>query len=290
MAADGRQKDRRRCAASPLRRIEMQRPKYHPRKNETSAKASAGTARLLLQHIAVPLSLLTALLYLFGHVYNDSYLKYWGLSSDLFPISKEQSIISGFFRSLLLGAEALSKFGYVIAVLFIIVILAFLSMYRPISELLYEMATPNKNKIKSFLKKYFLKNMWVDGFVETVSIIYSTWALTLIIMLIIAISCLLIEKEATRQAIEEKKQILEGKSSNSYSLNKNLVFLENKTKKYDVYSGHLIRASSMYCALYDKKDVQVFAVKDIHQMTIHPKEVAVKPQPAVRKAPKGAAP
>lgn len=267
----------------------MQRPKYHPRKNEKSAKTSDGIAKLLLQHIAVPLALLTALLYLFGHVYNDSYLKYWGLSSDLFPISKEQSIMSGFFHSLLLGAEALSKFGYVIAILFVIMILGFLSMYRPISELLYEMTTPNKNKIIRFLKKHFVKNMWVDGFVETISIIYSTWALTVIIILIIAISCLFIEKEATHQAIEEKKVILEGKSSNSYSLSKSLIFLENKTKRFDVYSGHLIRASSMYCALYDKKNVQVFAVKDIHQMTIHPKEVPVKLQPDVSKAPKGSA-
>lgn len=260
----------------------MQRPKYLSKKNETSAKTNDVIARLLLQHIAVPLSLLTALLYLFGQIYNDSYLKYWGLSDDLFPISKEQSIISGFFRSLILGAEALAKAGYIIAVLLVITILVVLSMYRPITELLYEAATPTKNKLRRFLKCHFVRNIWVDSFVETVNKLYSTWVLMFILILIITIPCYLIEKAAKDQAIEEKKAVLEGKLSNQFLLRKSLVFFTNKTKGFDVYSGHLIRTSSMYCALYNKKDVQVFAVKDIHHMTIYPKGIDVKHQPAVR--------
>ena len=233
--------------------------------------------RLLVQHIAVPLSLLTALLYLFGQIHNDTYLKTWGLSDNFFPIPKEQSIISGFFRSLLLGAEALAKFEYVIVVFFALTVLAVLSMYRPVFEFFYEIATPTKYKLKTILKKHFVRNLWVDSFVEAVSTLYSAWAFTLILMLVIAVPCYLIEKNAHNQAVEEKKSILEGKISSPFLPPKCIVVIGNKTNVFDVYSGYLIRASNMYCAIYNKKDIQVFAVKDIHQITIHPKEFTAKP-------------
>jgi hypothetical protein len=75
-------------------------------------KSAESSLKTFLQYSALPLTLATALLFLLGWIYGTSYLAEWGLPESLFPLTKEGTIITGFFHLLVVFANNFSFITY----------------------------------------------------------------------------------------------------------------------------------------------------------------------------------
>lgn len=252
----------------------MKRPKSYLKRKSLIAdvKPQERHLKVLLQYAAVPLTLITALLYLLGYVYYGTYLSFWGLSESLFPLSKDQSVISGLFRSLLLSSTMLSKLALVMYLLLAMMFATFVSTYRPITEWFSNLFSRFKSKAVPALRRNVAITSVHDKLMDTAGLIAGGIGFFLFILALVVFPCQWSINQAKKDARKEYAEILSGKESGQLFLSRVKLQIKNESKTYVVYSGHLIQTSTTHAALYNKdRGMMIFPMANIARIEMSEK-------------------
>lgn len=225
--------------------------------------------KALLQYAAVLLSLATALLYLFGYVYYGTYLSFWGLPENLFPLSKDQSIISGFFRTLLYSVTMLPTLALIMCLLAAVMFATFVSIYRPITERFSSFFSHFKSKMVPALRRNVAITPLHDTLMDTIGLIATGIGVFILAIAAVGLSCAWVDGQAKKDASKEHTEINSGKETNKRFSSRATLYVKNESKAFDTYSGHLIQSSSSHIALYDKdKGMMVFPLSSVSRIEI----------------------
>jgi len=228
------------------------------------AKPQESPLKAILQYAAVPLTLITALLYLLGQVHYGAYRSYWGLPESLFPLSKDQSLINGFFRSLyysttMLPTMLLVMIGLVVAMLTVIV-----STYRPI----FERFSRALSKVVPVARKHVIITSAHDTAMDGISLVACV-ILGLFLLLTVVFPCKWVADQAKESARQEHQEILAGKESGKQFSAWAVLQVKTDATTFAAYSGHLIQISATHVALYDKqRGLLIFPLANVARIEI----------------------
>lgn len=230
--------------------------------------------KTILQYAAVLLSLATALLYLFGYVYYDTYLSFWGLSESLFPLSKDQSIISGFFRTLLYCVTMLPRLVQIMGLLLAVMFATIVSTYRPIAERFSSFFSRFRSKAFPALRRNVAITYVHDKLMDTIRLIAAGIGMFIIVLAFVGLSCAWVADQAKKDARNEHTKIHSGKENSELFSSRATLHVKNESKAFDTYSGHLIQSSSSHVALYDKhKGMMIFPLSSVSRIEISENKV-----------------
>jgi len=225
--------------------------------------------KAILQYAAVPLSLATALLYLFGYVYYGTYLSFWGLPENLFPLSKDQSIISGFFRTLLYSVTMLPTLALIMGLLAAVMFSTFVSIYRPITERFSSFFSRFKSKVAPVLRRNMAITSVHDKLMDTIELITAGIGIFVMVLAVVGLSCAWVAGQAKKDASKELTEINSGKETSKRFSSRATLYVKNESKAFDTYSGHLIQSSSSHVALYNKdKGMMIFPLSSVSRIEI----------------------
>lgn len=234
------------------------------------AQAKESSLKAILQYAAVPLALVTSLLYLFGRVYYETYLSYWGLSESLFPLSKEQSVISGFIQSLLYSARMLPKISVIMIVLMVLMIFTIVTTYRSFVEYISRQLSRFQSKAAPVARKNVAITPVHDKLMTGISLVAGGIGLFILVLSAIVFPCKWISDQAKESARKEHLMVLANATSNKPFTSRAILYVKNDSKGFDQYSGHLIQTSTTHAALYSKASgVSIFPLSTVSQLVIH---------------------
>ncbi|NTW89140.1 MAG: hypothetical protein HGB26_08540 [Desulfobulbaceae bacterium] len=239
---------------------------------QIAAKTGESIVKAVLPYFAVVLSLFTALLYLYGRIHYGTYLNAWGLPEDFFPLSKEESIIAGFFRVVFYGAKSFIKFKFLTIALPFFVIAAFLSCYKPISAFLTGMLARLRGKVVPVMQRNIIITPTSDKLVDVIGVLAVISGSIMLLLLLFILSCQWFSDEARESAKNERVRIKSGTIGNEVFPHQPrvILYVKNESNGFDQYSGHLIKASATHCALYNTtKGVEIFPLPSVSRMVIH---------------------
>lgn len=213
----------------------------------SEARLKENPLKTFLQHSAAVLALATALLYLLGWVYGNSYLAAWGLPERLFPLTREGTIITGFFHILIVFAKNISVVAYWLIVLSAVMIATMITCYNPIKEWLIDRLAYLIRPMKGRVDISETHDKIMDSIVQL--------AVGSILILVCMVGiCLLwswTSKQATERATKELTAIKVGKVHNIAGMqHRARLYVRNDSKIFEIYSGHMIETSSTHAALY----------------------------------------
>lgn len=233
------------------------------------AKPQVNPLKAILQYAAVPLSLTTALLYLFGYVYYETYLSFWGLSVSLFPLSKDHSVINGFFRTLLYSVTMLPKLALIAGLLLAVMIATIGSTYRPITVRFTNLFSRFKRTAVPTLRRNVAITPLHDSLMGAIGLIAAGIGMFIIILAVVGLSCAWVAGQAKKDACKEHTEIHSGEENNKLFSSRATLHVKNESKTFDTYSGHLIQSSSSHVALYDKhKGMIIFPLLSVSRIEI----------------------
>lgn len=225
--------------------------------------------KTIMQYAAVLLTLATALLYLFGYVYYDTYLSFWGLSESLFPLSKDQSIISGFFRTLLYSVTMLPVLVQIMGLLLAVMFATIVSTYRPIAERFSSFFSRFRSKAFPALRRKVAITSVHDKLMDTISLIAAGIGIFILVLAVVGLSCTWVADQAKKDASKERTEINSGEEKSKLFSSRATLLVKNESKTFDTYSGHLIQTSSNHIALYDKhKGMVIFPLSSVSRIEI----------------------
>lgn len=240
-------------------------------------KAKESPLKSILQYAAIPIALGTSLLCLLGRVYYETYLSYWGLSESLFPLSKEQSVISGFLYSLLYSARILPNLILVMIGLAIFMFVVLLSTYRPIFDCLAKWLSRIRGKAVPVVRNNVEITTGHDKLMNGIFLITSAICLFVFVQAAIVYPYGLIVNRAKENATKEHQMILAGKEKVEQFSSRAVLYVKSDSKGFDQYSGHLIQTSSTHAALYRKDTgVSIFPLANVSRMVIRENKAGVK--------------
>lgn len=233
------------------------------------AKQQESTFKAVLQYAAVPLALVTSLLYLFGRVHYDTYLSYWGLPESLFPLSKDQSVISGFVHSLLYSSTFLPKILLALIVLSVGAIIIIVSTYRPFVEYLSSRLSRLQRKVTPIVQDNVTMTTWHDKLMNAISLATGGIVLFMFALLVIVWPWKWIADQAKESARKEHQSILAGKEDGKPFSSPATLYVSKESKAFEVYSGHLILTSPTHAAIYSKSTgVSIFPLSNVSRIVI----------------------
>jgi hypothetical protein len=251
-----------------------QKPYLKKKSDRLDEKTSEGWLKAVLQYAAVPIALLSSLFYMFGRIFYETYLSYWGLSESLFPLSKEQSVIAGFFRYLVYGVSLLPKLAFVMYVLLAVVIVVLVSCYRPVAEYLKDASSSLGRKAVPVLRSNVVISDAHDKLMTTISVVTGGIVVVLFSTFVFVLSCSSIASHAKESAKKEHDEIRAGTASNKPFTSRAVLYVRNESKGFDQYSGHLIQTSATHCALYSKATgITVFPLTNVSRLVIRENKV-----------------
>ncbi len=228
-----------------------------------------GRMKLIMQYSAAIIAVLSSMFYVFGLVYYETYLSCWGLSESLFPLSKEHSVIYGFFRCLVLGASLLPWLKIVLWGLGVVVVGVIISCYRPVAEFLRGIRSWLRQRVVPVLRNNVVATDAHDRVMNTVDLIFRAIAYVIVMIGIFVLSCNRMTNLAKETALKEHKRILSGEVGDQNFDSRAIIYLKNDTKGFDQYSGHLINTSATHCALYRRgQGVTIFPLANVARMDI----------------------
>lgn len=243
----------------------------------SEVKPQENPLKAILQYAAVPLALVTSLLYLFGRVHYETYLSYWGLSESLFPLSKDQSVISGFVHSLRYSATMLPKMGLTMIGLVVAMIAVFVSTYRPFVESIVRLLLGIQSKAALVVRKNVAITPEHDKLMNGISLVAGGIGLFVLVLVTILLPWGWIADQAKENARKEHQNILAGKEDNKPFSSRATIVVNNPAKGFDQYSGHLIQTSATHAALYRKDTgVNIIPLATVARMVIHENRATVK--------------
>ncbi|BET57744.1 hypothetical protein GEO60473_07840 [Geobacter sp. 60473] len=220
---------------------------YLKRKSISSeAKPQESSIKAFLQYSALPLTLGTALLYLLGWIYGTSYLSAWGLPIGLFPLTKDQSLITGFFHVLLLLANSMSLIAKITVLLLVVMIATMISCYKPV----YTWLTHRVPLASKSLKGRIVVTSTHDSIMEKTAFLAGGVSWIIVGGLLAALLCSWADKEGKQRAARERTAIVSGQTRRVSLPERAVVYLKDDNRAFAIYSGHVIDNSATHAALY----------------------------------------
>lgn len=227
----------------------MKRTRSHRRQDPLSAvKPADSPIKTFLQYSALPLTLGTSLLYLLGWIYGTSYLAAWDLPISLFPLTKDQSLITGFFHLLLLLANQISFVAKIMVLLLVVMIATMISCYKPI----YTWLTHNTPLKTNWLKGRVVITATHDSIMENIAFITGGIVWVIFVALFAALLCGWVDKQAKERAAKERTAILAGPADVARLPARARLYIKDDSKVFSTYSGHLIENSTTHAALFTR--------------------------------------
>ena len=220
--------------------------KVKPLTNDSETKPQESPIKAFLQYSALPLTLGTALLYLLGWIYGTSYLSAWGLPIGLFPLTKDQSLITGFFNVLLLLANSMSLISKIMLLLVVILIATMISCYKPI----YTWVKHHVPLESKSLKEHVVVTSTHDSIMGKIAFLAVGIGWIILVVLFAALLCGWVEKKAIQRAVRERTAIISGQASGVSLPTRAVLYVKNDSRVFTIYSGHLINNSATHAALY----------------------------------------
>lgn len=240
------------------------KPYLKRRSPAPEAKPQESPLKAILQYAAVPLTLITALLYLLGQVHYGAYLSYWGLPESLFPLSKDQSLINGFFRSLHYSTTMLPTMLLVMIGLLVAMFTVVVSTYRPIVERFSRALS----KVAPVAHKHVVITPAHDTAMDGISLVACLIG-GLFLLLTVVFPCKWVADQSKECARKEHQEILAGKESGKQFSARAVLQVKTDTTTFATYSGHLIQISATHAALYDKqRGLLIFPLANVARIEI----------------------
>lgn len=224
------------------------KPHLKRRSPAPETKPQESPLKAILQYAAVPLTLITALLYLLGQVHYGAYLSYWGLPESLFPLSKDQSLINGFFRSLHYSTTMLPTMLLVMIGLLVAMLTVFVSTYRPIVERIFRAFS----KVVPVVRKHVVITSAHDTVMNSIFLVACLIGV-LFLLLTVIFPCMWVANQAKESARKDHQEILAGKENGKQFSSLAVLQVKTDAPAFAAYSGHLIQTSATHVALYDKQ-------------------------------------
>lgn len=248
-----------------------------------TVKPAESPIKAFLQYSALPLTLGTALLYLLGWIYGTSYLAAWDLPISLFPLTKDQSLISGFFHILLLLANSMSFVAKVMVVLLVVMIATMTSCYKP----LYDWLGRQLYRVFSPLKGRVVINSTHDRIMDKILLLAAGIGLILTFVLFAALLCGWVDKQAKERAAKERAAITTGQTSSVKLPVRARLYVKGDGNVFSNYSGYLIENSTTHAALYSKnKGMTIFPLANVARIEMPEKLIKTvsppSPYPSLR--------
>jgi len=225
--------------------------------------------KAILQYAAVLLTILVALFYYFGYLYYSNLIAYWGLSTNMFSLTREETIIVGAvqFTSVamrLIAGNIILLVSVVILVLLGIVI----SSIRSLRDYFTEQITVLRRHLRGIRHHVVI----TDNHDKTMNIVQYINMRLLVVFLILYFIIICSQQTMIRANNDSKKsyaQMIANKPSDSPFSSRALVNVKNERSTFDTYSGQLIKTSATHCALYDKnKGVMIFPLANVSRLVI----------------------
>lgn len=238
----------------------------------TTTKPGESSVKAFLPYIAVALTLISALLYLYGRIHYGAYLSAWGLPEGLFPLAKEDSIISGFFRVVIYSIKSASNAVLSMVVLISCLFTVFISCYKPVANFLTGASFRLRDKFVPVLKRNVAITPTHDKLVAAIGRITLIIGSFILVPVLLFLPCIWIGKEAKNNANQERAKLISGfVEKDAFPLQpRTILYVKNEAKGFDQYSGHLINTSATHCALYNTtKGVGIFPLTSVSRMVIH---------------------
>lgn len=233
-------------------------------KSVPSAKVEASSLPKILSNSAIILAVITAVLYFHGRSLYEGYYSYWGLSTELFPITTESAIFHAGWFYLTFG---IAKWWYLAVmigyVLFVFLVVFFLLSERPF-RLIQKAA--KTNVINSHQKSVFGEMMGIGGRFSQAALV----VLTFVLLSIFAF------QKGKSMAESQHQTMLAGQPISKNKFRKvSLTFLD-ETGHGKHLSGYRLATSSSFYALFTDKSVRVLPLSRITSMEMVATEKTAK--------------
>ncbi len=221
----------------------MNRPKsywrYKRPKNQPETQPQPDILPKFFLNPAFIIAFLTALLYFHGHALYSGYLKYWGLSTELLPLSFETTLVHGALSYIFLGTDKwlwlLGAFGYFVFLYGLVFLLLLKKPAKMLFELVHTKRLNERQKI-------------ILG--ETADRLVQFLFLLLILMTVILVMAWAGEKGKSLAQTEHQK-IKTNATATAKIVTIN--YLDESSKPAEV-TGTLIQPSSLMLAIYTEND------------------------------------
>lgn len=227
----------------------MKVKRYLNRKRELEVtRQPESRLKVILQYSAVLLTLLIGMFYYFGYLYLSTWLGYWGISPNMFPISKEEIIIAGGEQVTLSFINTLTSNLLVLLGL----LLLFLGVF--VLSAIRKLRAKFKNRLLSLI----FRIRWLRQYVEVSDnhdraitfLGYVDFAILVVMTLILIVAFL--GQGIAMRAKEDCKKVRDNIISVKPTVPKAVLIIRNGAKGFENYSGYLIHTSGNHCVLYDK--------------------------------------
>lgn len=222
-------------------------PNYRRKPVKPLPKADGNAFQKILSNSAVIVTIVTALLYFHGRSLYQGYLSYWGLSTDIFPISTEDALFHGVYAYLLLGLEKLKYLLLPLLYTLFLYILLFLFCLN--KQFFFIQRLIDSKRFDVFNKR---QKELISDFTTGIQKISIT---------ILAVFCFLLvtllSSEKGKSVAEKDHQKVTARNQAPKEFRKTSVFFHDEENRITRITGHHIASSPLFCAIDTREGVQV---------------------------------
>lgn len=215
----------------------------------TTTIESKNALQSILKNSAVIITLTTALLYFHGRAFYSGYISYWGLSEGLFPLSTENALTHGVLVYIILLAENISIFGWVLGYVVLIYLLAYFLLCDGPRRFVQRWFKKRESKSKQSPHSEFQKS--------AVTIFFNTCVAVSIILIFLGITS---KARSNGSALSEEyhQKVLSGKLDTK-PFEKAIITYLDAANKIITIEGFILNVSSSHSAFYTQGEVIILS-------------------------------
>lgn len=218
---------------------------------------------------ALGLTITTGLFYFLGTTYYSGYLSYWGLPEELFSLSREKSIISGVFAYVQICVRELLE--PILGLVYFAVALVLLAQFctiRYVKNFLIRLARKLLRTIDPYVSRHLDMSSGHEQIINRLIIGMLIAASPVFLLFAVFYSSHWAEKQGKEIAKAEYNGISSRAGTKPFN-SRAVLYFRNNLQSFDLYSGHLIKASATHCALYRKETgVIIFPLAGVESLVI----------------------
>lgn len=225
---------------------------------EPLPNADGNTLQKILSNSAVIVTIVTALLYFHGRSLYQGYLSYWGLNTDLFPISTADALFNGVYTYLVLGLE---NWQYLLSPLLyalILYVLLFLLCFKKPFSFVQRLARSKRFDIFNDNQREIVGDFFA-GFLKI-----SFTLLTVVCFLMVTF----LSSERGKKSAEKAHQMLASGIQESKEFTETSVVYRDEQEQVTRITGYHIASSPALYAICNREGVQVIPFSRIISVQI----------------------
>lgn len=238
----------------------MRAKRPYPRRKQPvpQPKDKISSLPKILTNSAIILAVITAALYFHGRNYIEGYYFYWGLSTDLFPVTTEDAFFYAGLFYLAFGMENWIYLAWMAGCVLSLYLALFLLCSEKPFRVIQKIA--KSKALNSPQKVVFV------GFVENIDRFLTA---ALVVLAFVLMSSFAFQKGKGMAEVQHQNMLADKPISKSKFGKVSLTFLDEKGQGMSL-SGYRLATSSSFCALFaeNEKAVRVFPLARVISMNI----------------------